>query len=312
MHHWLLGNPSDYTATPGSQITFDLAFTNNSSSAAPNVAVRDILDPNLTYVSCTSTTGLTTNSTCSQTGGTVTWSTISSLPSGATGHATVTATVPSTSSFSVVNEGNIVNPQSNIDPNSGDSKITITNPPAGKRNTSTGVNCTPNPLTYGGNTSCTATVTDVASGTKSAPTGTVTFSDGGAAGTLVAQPAPRAAAPAHDLLCHVHARCSRVANDHCYLRRRQQPQRQQRQHWTHRQQEAAHGHRRRSDHHLRPGRPDLHLLLLGGFVGTDSARTSTRRPPAASLARTATWATTTSSAPALPTTTTRSPTSRGR
>src|SRR5205085_4824888 len=122
-----------YTATPGSNVTFRLAFTNNSASAASTVALRDILDANLAYVSCTTTTGLATNATCGEAGNIVTW-TIPTLAAGASGIATVTATVPSASTFSVVNEGNITNPQTNLDPNGGDSQITIANPPAGKQN----------------------------------------------------------------------------------------------------------------------------------------------------------------------------------
>src|SRR5439155_23229551 len=55
-----------------------------------------------------------------------------------------------------------------------------------KRTTSTGVSCSPNPITYGGSSSCTVTVTDTDAGTKSAPSGTVTFDKGTASGTFSA------------------------------------------------------------------------------------------------------------------------------
>jgi Bacterial Ig-like domain (group 1) len=45
-----------------------------------------------------------------------------------------------------------------------------------KRSTSTSVSCTPGSFQAGGSTSCTATVTDTASGTATTPTGTVDFS----------------------------------------------------------------------------------------------------------------------------------------
>src|SRR5207302_793595 len=55
---------------------------------------------------------------------------------------------------------------------------------ATKRTTSTGVICSANPITYGGSSTCTATVTDTDAGTKSAPSGTVIFDNGTASGTF--------------------------------------------------------------------------------------------------------------------------------
>ena len=53
----------------------------------------------------------------------------------------------------------------------------------GTHNTSTAVSCTANPVTYGGTTTCTATVTDTSTG-PTAPGGTVTFGNGGASGSF--------------------------------------------------------------------------------------------------------------------------------
>ena len=50
--------------------------------------------------------------------------------------------------------------------------------------TGTVVSCTPDPMTIGGSTTCTATVTDNASSGATAPGGTVTFDDGGAGGSF--------------------------------------------------------------------------------------------------------------------------------
>src|SRR5439155_1751101 len=53
------------------------------------------------------------------------------------------------------------------------------------RTTSTTVNCTPNPIAVDQPTTCTATVTDIDSGTQTPPEGTVTFTVNPSTGTLV-------------------------------------------------------------------------------------------------------------------------------
>ncbi len=50
--------------------------------------------------------------------------------------------------------------------------------------TSTSVSCSLNPITYGGSSTCTATVTDTAASGQTAPTGTVTFDNGSASGNF--------------------------------------------------------------------------------------------------------------------------------
>jgi hypothetical protein len=52
------------------------------------------------------------------------------------------------------------------------------------RTTSTTVSCSPDPAAIGGTTTCTVTVSDTATGTASTPTGTVSFDDGGKAGSF--------------------------------------------------------------------------------------------------------------------------------
>jgi len=60
---------------------------------------------------------------------------------------------------------------------SGSTSVTVT-----KRSTTTTVSCTPSSFQANGSTTCTAVVTDTASGTKTAPTGSVNFTaDGGVA-----------------------------------------------------------------------------------------------------------------------------------
>ncbi|MFL5842262.1 MAG: Ig-like domain repeat protein [Thermoleophilaceae bacterium] len=58
---------------------------------------------------------------------------------------------------------------------SGSTAVTVT-----KRTTNTSVTCSPSSFRAGGNTSCTATVTDTSGGTTSTPTGTVNFATDGA------------------------------------------------------------------------------------------------------------------------------------
>src|SRR5207249_5258593 len=55
------------------------------------------------------------------------------------------------------------------------------------RSTSTSVTCTPSTVDVGGSTSCKATVQDTASGNKSSPTGTVSFTSSGT-GTFTGSP----------------------------------------------------------------------------------------------------------------------------
>ncbi len=172
---------SPNTATAGATVTYRLDYSNLASGPTNDgttVVLRDILDANETFVSC--------SDSCVPSVGTpktLTWS-LGSLPSGGSGFVTVQAQLPSTAGASSVNEGNIASPQIDLVPANNVSKVTTTtqNPPPAVHATSTSVSCSPNPVTYGASSTCTATVNDTAATGKTAPTGTVTFDHGAASG----------------------------------------------------------------------------------------------------------------------------------
>src|SRR3954454_13836276 len=173
---------SPNTAVAGTTVTYRLDYSNLSATDdGTTVVLRDILGSNETYVGC--------SDSCSHSGGspdTLTWN-LGSLAHGASGFVTVQAQLTSTASVAVTNEGNITSPQTDSNTANNDSQLTTTTqaaPPA-VHTTSTNVSCSPNPVTYGASSVCTATVTDTAASGKTAPTGTVTFNNGGASGTFI-------------------------------------------------------------------------------------------------------------------------------
>ena len=68
---------------------------------------------------------------------------------------------------------------SHFQASAGSTSLTVTT-----RTTSTTVGCAPNPATLNGSTTCTATVTDTDAGAAVAPSGTVSWSNGGATGSF--------------------------------------------------------------------------------------------------------------------------------
>src|SRR3954447_18466103 len=172
---------SPNTAVAGTTVTYRLDYSNLSATDdGTTLLLRDILGSNEAYVGC--------SDSCSHSGGspdTLTWN-LGSLAHGASGFVTVQAQLTSTASVAVTNEGNITSPQTDSNTANNDSQLTTTTQaaPPPVHTTSTSVSCSPNPVTYGASSVCTATVTDTAASGKTAPTGTVTFNNGGASGSL--------------------------------------------------------------------------------------------------------------------------------
>ena len=171
------------TAIVGTTVTYRLDYSNLSATdGGTTVVLRDILSSNETFVGC--------SNTCSRSGGspdTLTWN-LGSLAPGATGFVTVQAQLTSTAGASVTNEGNITSPQNESTSTLGNNVSLLTtttqNAPPTIHTTSTSISCSPNPVTYGGGSICTATVSDTAASGKTAPTGTVTFNNGSASGSF--------------------------------------------------------------------------------------------------------------------------------
>ncbi|MGH2839852.1 MAG: hypothetical protein ACRDKY_03385, partial [Solirubrobacteraceae bacterium] len=169
------------TAIAGTTVTYRLDYSNLSATDdGTTVVLRDILSSNETFVSC--------SNTCSHSGGTpdtLAWN-LGTLAHGASGFVTLQAQLTSSAGTAVTNEGNITSPQ--IDANTANNVSTLTtttqNAPPAVHSTSTSVSCAPNPVTYGGSSSCTATVSDTAASGKTAPTGTVTFNNGSSSGSF--------------------------------------------------------------------------------------------------------------------------------
>ena len=165
------------TANAGSNVTYQLDYTNLASDAGTTVVLRDILSGNETYVSC--------SPACAVSGGspnTLSWS-IGSLAQNETGTVTVVAQLTSNSGVAVTNRANITSPQADSATANNDSSITTTTVEP-SHTSSTSVSCVPNPVTYGGNSTCTVTVTDTSASNKTAPGGTVTFGNGTANGSF--------------------------------------------------------------------------------------------------------------------------------
>ena len=149
------------TASPGATITYRLDYTNLATTAAndgTNVVLRDVLDEDETFVDC--------SPACTDSGG-------SPAPSAGTSARSPTARVASSPSRHNCRRRTgspsrtratsqalrpIRTPTNNV------STLTTTTftPPPTVHPTTTSVSCSPNPATFGGSTTCTATVTDTA------------------------------------------------------------------------------------------------------------------------------------------------------
>jgi hypothetical protein len=174
------------TANPGQTVTYTINYSNAASAqtTATGVALTDTLPSGVTptaafVTTCNSTPG------CSIVANTVTWP-VSNLAAGASGSVNIPVTVNSGTAGTRL-DNQVAIGTANIDNNGANDNyfFSINSVAAAtKHDTSTSVTCTPSTLSYGGNTSCAATVTDTASTGKTSPTGTVTFDDGTAGGNF--------------------------------------------------------------------------------------------------------------------------------
>jgi len=162
--------------TPGGTIAYTLSYSNAGNQGVAGVVVSETVPANTTFNAAASTTGWS----CANgaIGGTTCNYTVGSLAAGASGSLTFAVTVALPIPDGVTQISNTVSIADNgingADPNPGNNSGSDTTT-VNKLNTTTTLNSSANPATYGHSVTFSAQVTS-GSGT---PTGTVTFKDNG-------------------------------------------------------------------------------------------------------------------------------------
>jgi hypothetical protein len=170
------GDASHLTSSGGDTVTVTKRSTETTVSCTPSTVAVD--EP----TTCTATVTDASGGSASTPTGSVSWSSggagdfSTASCTLVAGSCSVTYTPSAVGSGSHAVTGSYGGDETHLDSSGGDT-VTVT-----KRSTQTGVSCTPSSFRAGGNTTCTATVTDTAGGTASTPTGTVSWSSDGTGG----------------------------------------------------------------------------------------------------------------------------------
>jgi len=109
------------TLNPGDNVSYQISYSNPSTTNATSVTITDILNSNLSFVSC--------SNSCSQSGQTITWSLLS-LPINASGNFTIVAKIKPNANTNLIQNTAIMT-ASGFNPASSTASIAVVTPNTG-------------------------------------------------------------------------------------------------------------------------------------------------------------------------------------